>query len=185
MSELDDYKLAKELFSYDPETGILKRTAPIMRSNGAGITSRGVGEPAGWLDGDGYLRVRMPKMRQIPVHRIAWLMQTGKWPKEQIDHINGVRTDNRWINLRDVSCAVNSQNRHRKCGRSRDLPIGITEMFRNGRRFFRVSCQRNGVKMQNNFACIQTAVLMLEKFKRDLLNQNTAPSPISALAADY
>jgi hypothetical protein len=39
--------------------------------------------------------------------------------------------------------------------------------------------------MQNNFACFQTAVLMLEKFKRDLLNQNTAPSPISAIAADY
>ena len=42
-------------------------------------------------------------------HRVAWLMQTGEWP-EQIDHVNGNRSDNRWGNLRSVSHAENCKN---------------------------------------------------------------------------
>lgn len=44
-------------------------------------------------------------------HRVAWFLHHGEWPSNQIDHINGDRTDNRIINLRDVSHTVNQQNR--------------------------------------------------------------------------
>lgn len=53
----------------------------------------------GRLDWRGYL-----------AHRIIWTMHTGEWPDQQIDHINGIRADNRVVNLRSVSQVQNSQN---------------------------------------------------------------------------
>lgn len=35
---------------------------------------------------------------------------TGKFPSKQIDHINGVRDDNRWCNLREVDEQGNARN---------------------------------------------------------------------------
>ena len=43
------------------------------------------------------------------VHRIIWYLKYKIWPNE-IDHINGVRDDNRLINLRNVSSQQNSRN---------------------------------------------------------------------------
>lgn len=43
-------------------------------------------------------------------HRVAWLLQTGKWPEVFIDHINGNRIDNRFCNLREVDYAESSKN---------------------------------------------------------------------------
>jgi hypothetical protein len=42
--------------------------------------------------------------------RLAWALQTGAWPRGVIDHINGVRTDHRFENLRDVTQQENVQN---------------------------------------------------------------------------
>ena len=44
-------------------------------------------------------------------HRIIWLHYYGCWPKDQIDHINHDPTDNRIINLREVSAFENQKNR--------------------------------------------------------------------------
>lgn len=44
-------------------------------------------------------------------HRLMWLLQTGEWPEADVDHINGVRTDNRWTNLRAATRAENNRNR--------------------------------------------------------------------------
>jgi hypothetical protein len=43
-------------------------------------------------------------------HRVAWAIYHGEWPTGQIDHINGVRTDNRIVNLRVVTCQENQRN---------------------------------------------------------------------------
>ncbi|WP_221899404.1 HNH endonuclease [Xanthomonas sp. GW] len=44
-------------------------------------------------------------------HRLAWLYQEGKWPADQIDHVNGLTWDNRWANLREANSQQNGQNR--------------------------------------------------------------------------
>lgn len=49
-------------------------------------------------------------------HRLIWAIQTGAWPKAEIDHINGVGTDNRWQNLREASRVENCRNRKSRSG---------------------------------------------------------------------
>lgn len=44
-------------------------------------------------------------------HRVAWALHYGEWPRHEIDHINGDRTDNRISNLRDVHHSLNQRNR--------------------------------------------------------------------------
>lgn len=43
-------------------------------------------------------------------HRVIWAMCHGEWPSLQIDHINGLRTDNRVVNLRVCTQSENSRN---------------------------------------------------------------------------
>lgn len=47
-------------------------------------------------------------------HTLIWLYHYGVWPKDQIDHINGNRSDNRLENLRE---ATNQQNQFNTGGR--------------------------------------------------------------------
>ena len=47
-------------------------------------------------------------------HRLAWYYVHGKFPNGEIDHINGIKKDNRIVNLRDVPRSVNSKNQKRR-----------------------------------------------------------------------
>lgn len=55
--------------------------------------------------------------RQFNEHQIIWYMMTGQLSTRDmpIDHINGVRDDNRWCNLRMVPRKVNNWNRRPRC----------------------------------------------------------------------
>jgi hypothetical protein len=66
------------------------------------------GQEAGWIGNRGY-RVVCVDYKEILVHRLIYLMHHGHAP-ERIDHINGVRDDNRIENLREASCSENNYN---------------------------------------------------------------------------
>jgi hypothetical protein len=70
------------------------------------------GAKAGNRMNTGYWHITI-KGKKFLAHRLAWVFVYGKWPSGQIDHINGVRTDNRIANLRDVTSSENLQNRKR------------------------------------------------------------------------
>jgi hypothetical protein len=61
-------------------------------------------------DGEGYLRGGIDT-HLFRAHRVAWALHYGEWPDDQIDHINGVRDDNRIINLRVVGILDNNRNK--------------------------------------------------------------------------
>lgn len=98
------------LFHYDPETGKLtwKERPPTTRANKC-HNSRDAGKEVGAADSWGHRQVRVGgKLRAV--HRVIWKMMTGQDPKEQIDHINGVYDDNRWVNLREATAQQNCWN---------------------------------------------------------------------------
>lgn len=93
----------RELFHYEPATGLFTRKVAVCNVK--------AGKTTGSINTKGHLGFRVDK-RMCLAHRMAWLYVHGKLPTGQIDHINGVRTDNRLANLRDVSASVNAQNLH-------------------------------------------------------------------------
>jgi hypothetical protein len=64
---------------------------------------------AGGLSTCGYRRINIDR-RLYQAHRLAWLYVHGRWPIVELDHINGVRDDNRLANLREATRAQNNQN---------------------------------------------------------------------------
>lgn len=92
----------KEVLDYDPDTGVFTWKKKISRK----VV---VGKIAGCPDGGGYTIIRIDH-KTYKAHRLAWLYVTGAFPKDQIDHINRVKTDNRICNLREASPRENQQN---------------------------------------------------------------------------
>lgn len=104
--------------AYDPETGLIswKPCGPeTFKSAHAWKvwTAKFAGKPIRKLS-RGYVVVAYSGpdgTRYMQGHRIAWALMTGAWPAQEIDHINGRRSDNRWENLREATHTEN--NRHK------------------------------------------------------------------------
>lgn len=94
-----DLDYVRAMYSYNPYTGSL-----VYRKS-AGC--RRAGDLVGWLD-EGYLKTKVNR-KKITLHRLIWLIVFGELP-EVIDHINGVKTDNRLSNLRNVDVRQNNRN---------------------------------------------------------------------------
>ena len=91
---------AKQLFTYEPSTGVVRW-----------LIGRNAGKIAGSYHKVGGYTMIVYKRKYVYAHRIAMLLTHGDLPeKAQIDHINHNRSDNRLENLRITDHENNGRN---------------------------------------------------------------------------
>ena len=93
-------ELVRELFEYRDDN-LYWRVRP---SNCVDMS-----RPAGTVTSKGHREIKV-KGKEYKAHRLIWLYANGKFPDDQIDHINGDPSDNRIENLRDVTHQENQKN---------------------------------------------------------------------------
>lgn len=112
----------RRLFCYNPETGEIFRT-----KNRGGVTTD---TRAGTITASGYRKITFMG-RLYREHRLAWWLHYGRWPDGDIDHINGVRDDNRMANLREATRSQNMGN----TGKRRTNKTGAKGVVQVGNRY--------------------------------------------------
>lgn len=127
--QLPDLALVKGLVAYDEETGLFtwlvrpvsmfpaERNAKMWNTRFAGKPAFNIQHHAGYLYGEILGQV-------ASAHRMAWYYTTGEIPDE-VDHINGIRTDNRIANLRNVNREKNCKNASISKSRNKSGVVGV------------------------------------------------------------
>ena len=95
-------KRLREVLEYSPESGIF--VWKIRVSNRIRI-----GDTAGHRQHIGYIHIAIDN-KTYYAHRLAFLYMEGYFPENDVDHLDGVRNNNRWKNLRHASRSCNLQN---------------------------------------------------------------------------
>jgi hypothetical protein len=110
----------RRMFSYEPDTGLLKwriSSGPVKNGTIAGYRKTN-------NDGKSYIKVKVGKKRHF-AHRIIWVILHGRLPTGQIDHIDGDGCNNRLENIRDVTPQANLKNKRRY----KNNKTGVTGVF--------------------------------------------------------
>jgi hypothetical protein len=116
-----DLVYLKSILHYNPQTGIW-----------TWLVDRGVNglSQAGTKAGGKMHKIKIDK-QGYSTHRLAFFYMTGRWPKDQIDHINNNHFDDRWINLREANTSQNCANQ----GCRKNSSIGLKGVTKNGAGF--------------------------------------------------
>lgn len=113
----------KSLLHYDPGTGLF-----VWLASRSGVKK---GDVAGTLLSGRYCNIGI-NGKIYRAQRLACLYMTGAFPEQMMDHINGNKMDNRWVNLRNSSHSQNSMNKGKGC-RNTSGYKGVHFIKRDGR----------------------------------------------------
>jgi hypothetical protein len=141
-----DLEGIEDHLSYDPETGLFHclATGTVKRDN---LVTR-------QLSAKGYVRVKY-KGKRYYAHRLAVWYITGAMPKDDVDHINGVKRDNSWSNLREATRSENMRNMKVRGGSSKYKGVS-----KSGNRWqVRINLEGSGEKYIGFFTCEKESAL--------------------------
>ena len=135
-------KRLREVLNYDEDTGHFTWAREI-RSEGRKSTK--FGKRAGHKMHKGGYRQICVDGKVMLEHRAVWLYVHGEMPVNFIDHINGIRDDNRIANLRDFTFSQNCGHRTKKAKNSnQDMPVGVVDTNRPLAKRFTARIRRDG-----------------------------------------
>lgn len=131
------HKELLESLSYDRDTGVFtwKSSRPLkhFKTESARKTylTKFAGKTAGHMlymkkEDKTYIQIRLFTKLYL-AHRLAWFYETGEWPEDLIDHLNGDGSDNSFINLREATKVINGRN----CALSKNNSSGINGVYFN------------------------------------------------------
>ena len=142
----------KELLRYEADTGLFYW-----------LVERGsiqLGQVAGWRSGKApniYIIITINGY-YYRAHRLAWFYVHGRWPLDQIDHIDGSGVNNCIGNLREATCSENLRNMRLTCRNTSGVKGVFWDKERNA---WLVRIRSNGryrhVGRFANLACAATA----------------------------
>jgi hypothetical protein len=130
----------RSILDYDPATGALtwRWRADVRRQANAHF----FGKLAGSINRNGYRSVSI-REKSYQGARVAWAIVTGEWPPNEVDHVDGNRSNDRWSNLRLATDGENSRNRRKRSDNTSGFK-GVSWFKENGK--WRAQIQVDGVK---------------------------------------
>ncbi len=173
-------ELIREYLTYDPITGlVVKNTLGPERFKTKRAHSihlaRDAGKVVGTKNKHGYL-FAMIAGTTYPLHRLIWALQKGGiLESEYIDHGNGVRDDNRWVNLKCVTWAQNQRNSGLRVDNRTGFK-GVSKIRSN--RFWARSTDPNGVQVNLGvYDTPEEAYAVVMKYNSDNFGDNARTGP--------
>jgi hypothetical protein len=155
------HEYIREFFSYNKETGDFRRIKRKTWKGNIMMCDREIKSKTAY----GYLQVNVEGKPRL-VHRLIWLWMTGDWPENDIDHVNGVRTDNRWSNLREATRGENLRNIGIKSNNTSGH-LGISKRSDTGA--WHAYIDYEGVRTHlGNFATIEEAIEVRKQAEEEL-----------------
>ncbi|WP_175658227.1 HNH endonuclease signature motif containing protein [Burkholderia vietnamiensis] len=156
MKYLSQEKL-QSFLHYCPETGHFSYNTKTRYHN--------IGDEAGYINANGYRQILVDGGLYY-AHRLAFLYVTGSFPEHHVDHLNRVKTDNRWINLRDCTQAENNRNKSLR----KDNKSGYTGVRWDERKqkWFGAFCHEYKSRYVGHYETAEQASKAVEAAKRAL-----------------
>lgn len=107
------------------------------------------------------------KIDSIPLKRshLVFLFANGRWPEQQIDHINGNSLDDRIENLREVTATQNAWN-HKSRRKKSNLPMGVRKLT-SGQYQARITCNKKQFVI-GNFKTVQEASAIYQVKRKEM-----------------
>lgn len=134
--DLPSPEILHKLLRYDPDTGFLfwlprgleffkdAKSWKIWNTRFAGVRAFNSVATHGYTSGRIF-------RKQHRAHRVIWAMQTGDWPKNEIDHVDGNKINNVFSNLREATRSQNCANtKSRKNSTSKFLGVSWCNTYK-------------------------------------------------------